>query len=137
MTESEEIRMPDDPSRLVQHGPIAVRLTLLTRKGERRPVLGGRCTTHHLRPNGAIVEIRPQIAPPSPLPLKRRDTVEVELKLMNQPPLRSGAEVSWVRPKAFLPNGLAVSLVGLTFDWNPGDMALEVAAFVTNASANH
>jgi hypothetical protein len=42
--------------------------------------------------------------------------------------------VSWVRPKAFLPSGQAVSLVGVTFSWDAEEKVLEVAAFLSRQS---
>jgi hypothetical protein len=63
--------------------------------------------------------------------LKRGDTVRLRLKRTAQSvPLETTATVTWVRPRAFLPSGLAVSLVGFTFEWDPDEMALEVAAFL-------
>ena len=48
--------------------------------------------------------------------------------------LEADGTVSWVRPKAFLPSGLAVSLVGVTFDWDAEERVLEVAAFLARQS---
>lgn len=125
-----EISFPEDPAQLMQHESVEVVLSLNTRQGDHRSLLGGRCTTHHLRPNGAIVVVKPQFAGSYPCPLKRSDSVRVRFKRGTQPPLEIDGSVSWVRPKAYLPSGLAVSLIGVTFSWNADEMALEVAAFL-------
>jgi hypothetical protein len=125
----EEIHMPDDPSRLVQHGQIDVLLTLRTSHGEERVVLGGRTTTQHLRPNGAIVVVRPQFTAGHTPPIRRGDSLRLGLRRSGETMEALGV-VSWVRPKAFLPSGLAVSLVGVTFEWDADEMALPIAAFV-------
>ena len=128
MAEREEIRMPDEPGRLLQHDPINVLLMLRSGQGEERSVLAGRMTTQHLRPTGVIIVVRPQItgAPP----VKRSDVVRVKLRRSEQDSLEAEGTVSWVRQKAFPPSGLAVSLVGVTFDWDAEEKALEVAAFL-------
>ncbi len=131
--ELEEIRMPEEPARLVQHGPVDALVSIRSSRGEERVVLGGRTTTQHLRPNGAIVVVRPQFGA-GQTPLKRNDLVKIVFR-------RSGATldalgvVSWLRPKAFLPSGLAVSLVGVTFDWDADEMALDVAAFLARPTS--
>jgi hypothetical protein len=134
MAESEEIRMPDEPSRLVQHSPVDVLVTLRSGLGEERSVLAGRCTTPHVRPNGVIVVVRPQLEGNRMPPVKRMDSVHVRLKRSLDEVLDADGTVSWVRPKAFLPSGLAVSLVGVTFDWDPEEHVLEVAAFLARQS---
>lgn len=134
MAEQEEIRMPDEPARLLQHPPVDVLVVLRSAQGEARPVLGGRCTTPHVRPNGVIVVVKPQIAAGQPMPLKRLDTVTVTLRRSHLERLEASGVVSWVRPKAFLPSGLSVSLIGITFDWDPEEMVLEVAAFLARKS---
>ena len=130
MSDEAEIRFPDDPARLLQHAPIDVLLTLRSAQGEEKPVLAGRCTTPHLRPNGVILVIRPQFAAGGPIPVKRGDAVRVRVRRSASEMLDGLGVVSWVRQKAFMPNGLAVSFVGVTFDWDPEEMALEVAAFL-------
>jgi hypothetical protein len=134
MAEPEEIRMPDEPSRLIQHGSVDVLVTLRSGQGEERPVLAGRCTTPHLRPNGVIVVVRPQLDANRMPPVKRSDSVRVRLKRSLDEVLEADGTVSWVRPKAFLPSGLAVSLVGVTFDWDAEERALEIAAFLARQS---
>lgn len=131
--EPEEIRMPDDPARLVQHGQVDVFLTLRTSHGEERVILGGRTTTQYLRPNGAIVIVRPQFAAGKPVGIKRGDLVKLSLRRSGES-IEAHGTVSWVRPKAFLPSGLAVSLVGVTFDWDAEEMALPLAAFLARPS---
>src|SRR5436309_8544223 len=98
--EPEEIRMPDDPARLVQHGQVDVLVTLRTSQGEERIVLGGRTMTQHLRPNGAIVVVRPQFASGKPPAIKRGDLVKLGLRRSGET-LEAQGSVSWVRPKAF------------------------------------
>ena len=61
MAESEEIRMPDEPARLIQHSSVDVLVTLRSGQGEERSVLAGRCTSPHVRPNGVIIVVRPQL----------------------------------------------------------------------------
>lgn len=134
MSEPEEIRMPDDPSRLVQHDTVEVWMSLRTSHGEERSLLAGRCTTPHLRPNGAIVVVRPPFEA-SRTPVRRGDSVSARFKRTLGEVMDAAGHVSWIRPKAFLPSGLAVSLVGLTFDWDPAEHALEVAAFLARKSA--
>ena len=127
-TASDQIQFPERPADLIQHRPVHVAVALLTPKGE-RPVLAGRSSTTHLRPEGAILQIRPQFQ--RPWPVRRGD--QVILRLSNspqQPPLEVSGQVSWVRDRAFLPSGVAVSLVGVTFGWDADQMALEVAAFL-------
>src|SRR5215471_13727183 len=113
MAEAEEIRMPEDPGRLIAHSAVDVLMTLRPGQGEQRPLLAGRCTTHHLRPNGVIVVVRPQLVANRPTPVKRTDPVHVRLKRSQDETMEVDGVVSWVRPKAFLPSGLAVSLVGI------------------------
>jgi hypothetical protein len=132
LADAEEIRMPDEPARLIQHGPVDVLLSLRSAHGERRPVLAGRSTTQHLRPNGAILVIRPQLT--TMPPVKRGDSVHAKFRRSQSEMLDADATVSWVRPKAFLPSGLAVSLIGVTFDWDPMERELEVAAFLSRQS---
>jgi hypothetical protein len=134
MAESEEIRMPDEPARLVQHGSVDVLVTLRSGQGEERPLLAGRCTTPHLRPNGVIIVVRPQLDGNRMPPVRRSDSVRVRLKRTLDELLEADGTVSWVRPKAFLPSGLAVSLVGVTFDWDAEEHVLEVAAFLARQS---
>jgi hypothetical protein len=134
MPDAEEIRLPDDPSRLIQHTPIDVLITVVTGQGEQRPVLGGRCSTPHLRPNGAIVVVKPQLPPNQMPPVKRSDAVHVRFRRSQNETLEVDGTVSWVRQKAFLPSGLAVSFVGITFGWDAEDRALEVAAFLARQS---
>ncbi len=125
--------MPDEPARLVQHGPVDCLLTLRTAQGEERVVLAGRCTTQHLRPNGAILVIRPPFGSGGQ-PVKRTDAVRVKFRRSGRVELEANGIISWVRPKAFLPSGLSVSLAGVTFDWDAEEMALEVAAFLAQPS---
>lgn len=127
--EPEEIRMPDDPARLVQHGQVDVLMTLRTSHGEERIVLGGRTMTQHIRPNGAIVVVRPQFSAGKPPGIKRGDLVKLGFRRSGES-LEAPGTVSFVRPKAFLPSGLAVSLIGVTFEWDAEEMALPIAAFV-------
>lgn len=134
MADSEEIRMPDEPARLIQHSPVDVLITLRTGQGEERPLLAGRCTTPHLRPNGVIIVVRPQLDANRMPPVKRSDSVHVRLKRTLDEVLEADGTVAWVRPKAFLPSGLAVSLVGVTFDWDAEEHVLEVAAFLARQS---
>jgi hypothetical protein len=131
--EVDEIRMPDDPARLVQHGQVDVLLALRTPHGDERVVLGGRTTTQHLRPNGAIIVVRPQFVAGRPPPLRRGDALKLGLRRSGES-MEAPGVVSWVRPKAFLPSGLAVSLVGVTFEWDAEEMALPLAAFVAEPS---
>ena len=130
----EEIQAPEEPARLVQHEPVDVLLTHRRSQGEERTVLAGRSSTQHLRPNGAIVIVRPPFEPARPSPVKRGDAVHARFKRTGRVPLEAEGVVSWIRPKAFLPSGLAVSLVGITFDWDPDEMGLEVAAFLARHS---
>ena len=134
MAETEEIRMPDEPARLIQHAPVDVLLTLRTGQGEERPVLTGRSTTPHVRPNGVIIVVRPPLDANRMPPVKRTDSVRVRLRRSQAETLDAEGKVSWVRPKAFLPSGLAVSLVGVTFDWDAAEHVLEVAAFLARQS---
>jgi hypothetical protein len=133
MREPEEIRMPDEPARLVQHNPIDVLITLCVSATEERSVLVGRSTTPHLRPNGAIVVVRPQLEAGRMPPLRRGDTVRAKFR-RGGATLDADGTVSWIRPKAFLPSGLAVSLIGITFSWDAEAMALELAAFLARPS---
>jgi hypothetical protein len=135
MSEPEEIRMPDDPARLVQHDFVEVWMSLLTSQGEQRSLLAGRCTTPHLRPNGAIVVVRPPFEAGRP-PVRRGDGVTARFKRSLGELFDASGKVSWIRPKAFLPSGLAVSLVGITFDWEADDHGLELAAFLSRKSAS-
>jgi len=135
MVEVDEIRMPEDPGRLIAHGAVDVLMTLRTGQGEERPLLVGRCTTHHLRPNGVIVVVRPQLVANRSQPVKRADTVHVRLKRSRDETLEANGVVSWVRAKAFLPSGLAVSLIGITFDGDPDERVFEVTAFLSRQSA--
>ena len=135
MVEVDEIRMPEDPGRLIAHTAVDVLMTLRTGQGEERPLLAGRCTTHHLRPNGVIVVVRPQLVANRPQPLKRSDTVHVRLKRSQNETMEVDGVVSWVRAKAFLPSGLAVSLIGVTFDGDPDERVFEVTAFLSRQSA--
>ncbi len=122
------IEFPENASDLVQHEPINVALFLVTAKAE-RPVLAGRTTTTHLRPNGAILQVRPQFQ--RPWPVKMADPVKVRfMKGATGEPLYATGHVEWVRERAFLPSGLGVTLVGVTFEWDVDEMALEVAAFL-------
>jgi hypothetical protein len=134
MPESEEIRMPDEPARLIQHSSVDVLVTLRSGQGEERSVLAGRCTSPHVRPNGVIIVVRPQLDAGRMPPVKRADKVRVRLKRSQAEILEGEGTVSWVRPKAFLPSGLAVSLVGVTFDWDAEERALEIAAFLARES---
>lgn len=134
MTEVDEIRMPPEPGHLVAHSAVDVQMTLRSGQGEQRPLLSGRCTTHHLRPNGVIVVVRPQLVANRPAPVKRTDAVHVRLKRSQGETMEVDGVVSWVRPKAFLPSGLAVSLVGVTFDGDPDERVLEVTTFLSRHS---
>lgn len=134
VTEIDEIRMPPEPGHLVAHSAVDVQMTLKSGHGEQRPLLAGRCTTHHLRPNGVIVVVRPQLVANRPAPVKRADAVHVRLKRSQGETMEVGGVVSWVRPKAFLPSGLAVSLVGVTFDGDPDERVLEITAFLSRHS---
>jgi len=135
MAEADEIRMPEEPGRLMAHSAVDVLMTLRTGQGEERPLLAGRCTTHHLRPNGVIVVVRPQLVANRPPPVKRTDAVHVRLKRSQDETLQADGVVSWVRAKAFLPSGLAVSLIGITFDGDPDERVFEVTAFLSRKSA--
>lgn len=134
MAEGDEIRMPAEPGHLVAHSAVDVQMTLRAGQSEQRPLLAGRCTTHHLRPNGVIVVVRPQLVANRPPPVKRGDAVHVRLKRSQDETMEVDGVVSWVRPKAFLPSGLAVSLVGVTFDGDPDDRVLEVTTFLSRQS---
>ena len=135
MAEADEIRMPEEPGRLMAHSAVDVLMTLRTGQGEERPLFAGRCTTHHLRPNGVIVVVRPQLVANRPPPVKRSDVVHVRLKRSQDETLQANGVVSWVRAKAFLPSGLAVSLIGITFDGDPDERVFEVTAFLSRKSA--
>jgi hypothetical protein len=135
MAEAEEIRMPEEPGRLMAHASVDVMLTLRTAQGEARPLLAGRTTTHYIRPNGVIIVVRPQIAAGRLPPVKRPDAVHVRLKRSQNELLEADGVVSWVRAKAFLPSGLAVSFIGVTFEGDPDERALELAAFLARPSA--
>ena len=126
--------MPDEPGRLMAHSSVDVVLMHRTPHGEARPLLAGRCTTHHLRPNGVIVFVRPQLTAGKLPPVKRADQVHVRLKRSMNELLEVDGVVSWVRAKAFLPSGLAVSLIGVTFDGDAEARAPEVAAFLSRQS---
>ena len=119
--------MPEEPGALNRHEAVSVTLTLVTPQGE-KPALVGRTVTQHLRPNGTIVQVRPLLQ--RPFAVKRGDAVTVRLSRGLKEPLHTNGEVSWVRERAFMPSGLAVSLVGVTFAWDADEMALEVAAFL-------
>jgi hypothetical protein len=129
MAEREEIRMPEEPARLVQHGPIEVLITLSSSSGEARAVLQGRTSTQHLPANGTIVAVRPPLDAARMPPLRRSDTVCARFRRSGES-LEATGVVSWVRPKAFLPSGLAVSLIGITFDGDAEATLLEVTAFL-------
>ena len=62
------------------------------------------------------------------------DAVRVRLKRSQNEAMEVDGVVSWVRPKAFLPSGLAVSLVGVTFDGDPDERVLEVTTFLSRQS---
>lgn len=134
VAEAEEIRMPDEPARLLQHAPVDVLVTVRASQGEERTVLAGRCTSPHVRPNGVIVVVRPQLDAARMPPLKRGDVVHARLKRSQDEVLDVDGTVSWVRAKAFLPSGQAVSFVGITFAWDPEEHVLEVAAFLSRQS---
>jgi len=134
VTEADEIHMPLDPGQLVAHSAVDVHIMLRAGQGEQRPVLAGRCTTHHLRPNGIIVVVRPQLVANRPPPVKRSDAVHVRLKRSQNETMELDGVVSWVRPKAFLPSGLAVSLIGITFEGDPDERVLEVTTFLSRHS---
>jgi hypothetical protein len=135
MAEADEIRMPEEPGRLIAHSAVDVLMTLRAGQGEQRSLLAGRSTTHHLRPNGVIVVVRPQLVANRPQPVKRSDAVHVRLKRSQDETLEADGVVSWVRAKAFLPSGLAVSLIGITFDGDPDERVFEVTAFLSRKSA--
>ena len=86
MAEVEEIRMPDEPGRLMAHASVDVLMMHRTAHGEERPLLAGRCTTHHLRPNGVIVFVRPQLVatklPPAASPCYHVSSTIVTYKLL-------------------------------------------------------
>ena len=127
-TAPQQIKFPERSGDLIQHQPVHVAVALVTPRGE-RPVLCGRSTTTHLKPEGTILQIRPQLQ--RPWPVRRGDQVTLRMShSAQQPPLEVTGQVSWVRDRAFLPSGLAVSLVGVTFGWDTDEMALEVAAFL-------
>jgi len=134
MADVDEIRMPEEPGRLMAHSAVDVQMMLRTPQGEERPLLAGRCTTHHLRPNGVIVVVRPQLVANKLPPVKRADAVHVRLRRSQNETMEVDGVVSWVRPKAFLPSGLAVSLVGITFDGDPDERVFEVTAFLSRQS---
>ena len=136
MTEVDEIRMPAEPAHLVAHTAVDVQVTARMAHGDQRPLLAGRCTTHHLRPNGVIVVVRPQLVANRPAPVKRADPVHVRLKRSQDETLEADGVVSWVRPRAFLPSGLAVSLIGITFDGDPDERVLEVTTFLSRQSVS-
>jgi hypothetical protein len=135
MGEVDEIRMPEEPGRLMAHSAVDVLMMLRTGQAEERPLLAGRCTTHYLRPNGVIVVVRPQLIANRPAPAKRGDIVHVRLKRTLNETMEASGVVSWVRAKAFLPSGLAVSLIGVTFDGDPDERMGEVVAFLARQSA--
>jgi hypothetical protein len=135
MTEVDEIRMPDEPGRLMAHSAVDVLMTLRSGQGEERPLLAGRCTTHHLRPNGVIVIVRPQLVANKPPPTKRGDFVHVRLRRSQDETFDEDGVVSWVRAKAFLPSGLAVSLIGVTFGGDSDERIGPVLAFLARQSA--
>lgn len=115
--QTEEIRFPEHAGDLVQHAPVHVAVGLVTPQGD-RPVLAGRLTSTHLRREGAILQVRPPMK--RPWPLRRGDHVVLRIsKSPSQPRLEATAHVSWVRERAFMPSGVAVSLVGITFDSEP------------------
>ncbi|HEX3597538.1 MAG TPA: hypothetical protein VHU80_20660, partial [Polyangiaceae bacterium] len=99
MTDVEEIRMPEEPGRLIAHSAVDVQMMLRTTQGEARPLLTGRCTTHHLRPNGVIVVVRPQLVANRPTPVKRAEAVHVRLKRSQNETMEVDGVVSWVRVK--------------------------------------
>ncbi|HEX4334422.1 MAG TPA: hypothetical protein VH062_00835 [Polyangiaceae bacterium] len=134
MTDANEIRMPEEPSRLVAHSAVEVLMTLQRSQGDSRPLLTGRCTTHHLRPNGVIVVVRPQLVAKGPTPVKRADAVHVRLKRSQNETMDVDGVVSWLRARAFLPSGLAVSLIGITFDGDPDERVFEVTEFLSRQS---
>src|SRR5206468_880982 len=105
------------------------------KQNEEKPLLAGRCTTHYIRPNGVIIVVRPQLVAGRPTPVKRPDAVRVRLRRSQNETLEADGAVSWVRPKAFLPSGQAVSFIGVTFEGDPDERALELAAFLARASA--
>lgn len=124
----EPIEMPKSAAELVQHEPVTVAVFVVTAHGD-KPVLAGRTSTTHLRPRGTILQVRPQLK--RPWPVRRNDPVRLRCtRRPDQPPLEPKGQVSWVRDRAFMPSGLAVSLIGITFDWNEDELALEVAAFL-------
>ena len=105
MAEREEIRMPEEPARLIQHGPIDVLITLSLPSGEARAVLQGRTSTQHLRANGVIVAVRPPLDASRMPPLRRSDAVCTRFRRSGES-LEATGVVSWVRTKAvFLPTG--------------------------------
>jgi hypothetical protein len=115
--QTEEIKFPERSGDLVQHAPVAVAVGLVTLQGD-RPVLAGRSTSTYLRREGAILQVRPPMQ--RPWPLRRGDRVVLRIsKSATEPPLKATGCISWVRDRAFMPNGLAVSLVGITFDSEP------------------
>jgi hypothetical protein len=134
MTEVDEIRMPEEPGRLMAHSAVDVLMMLRGSQRDDRPLLAGRCTTHYLRPNGVIVVVRPQLVANRSAPVKRADSVHVKLKRSQNETMEVDGVVSWVRPKAFLPSGLAVSLVGITFDGDPDERVFEITVFLSRQS---
>lgn len=113
---------------LVQHEPVTVALTVV-KDGKSNLVLAGRTHSSHIRPAGAVIHTRPPIR--RPWPARRGDEVSLRMtRRAEAPPLIAPGEVAWVRERAFMPNGMAVSFIGVAFSWNPEEMALEVAAFL-------
>lgn len=129
MAEAERsLPIPSRADELVEHEALHVAMSLVTSKGDMLK-LAGRTVTTRLRPEGMIVQARPPFT--RPWPLRRGDPVNVRLsRSPGRPPLEASGSVAWVRERAYLPSGLAVSLIGVIFDWDPEAVALDVAAFI-------
>lgn len=120
-----EIEFPAESGRLVLHEPLHVAAALVTPQGE-RPVLAGRLSSSHVRPIGTILNVRPPMQ--RPWPVKRGDRLVLRMTpSAGKAPLETSGVVSWVRERAYLPSGVGVSFVGVTFEAGADLLGGEVA----------
>jgi hypothetical protein len=120
-----EIEFPSEPGALVLHELLHVAASLVTPQGE-RPLLAGRLATSHVRPTGVILHVRPPLQ--RPWPVKRGDRLLLRMsRAADRAPLDTSGFVSWVRERAYLPSGVGVSFIGVTFDEGTAALESEIA----------
>lgn len=125
------VEFPADVKDLRRHAQLytAIRLVSAVQKpATETEVLAGRCHTRHLLPTGTIVEVKPPMT--SPFALKRNDVVKLRIVREIDDVMHVPGTVSWVRPKVFLPDGVAVSCVGVDFDVLAADVVRALERFI-------